>query len=119
MINTLGNAKTWFVKTSNIYVNLTRAVLINSKEISYYMGGSKIVTLLYLVYSFWLLVTQLQIFIVIHYTAVFAGLPGEVETIIHGARKIFEDDETEAIQMIDAKNAFNLMNRNLALNNIR
>ena len=53
------------------------------------------------------------------YTAVFAGLPGEVETIIHGARKIFEDDETEAIQMIDAKNAFNLMNRNLALNNIR
>ncbi|KAG1701696.1 hypothetical protein GQR58_004720 [Nymphon striatum] len=48
-----------------------------------------------------------------------AGLSGGVETAIHAARKIFEGDETEAIILVDADNAFNSLNRKVALNNIQ
>ena len=47
-----------------------------------------------------------------------AGLSGGIEAAIHTMRKIFNDSETEAILLVDAKNAFNSMNRQAALHNI-
>ena len=41
------------------------------------------------------------------------------EAAIHGMRSIFEKDSTEAVLLIDAKNAFNSLNRSAALHNIR
>ena len=46
-----------------------------------------------------------------------AGLPGGMEASIHAMRRIFEDDETEGILLVDASNAFNAMNREAALHN--
>ena len=34
-------------------------------------------------------------------------------------RKVFEDDDTEAILLVDAENAFNNLNRKVALQNIK
>ena len=48
-----------------------------------------------------------------------SGLPGGVEAAVHAVRKLYEDKETEAIILVDAENAFNLMNRKVALNNIQ
>ena len=48
-----------------------------------------------------------------------AGLPGGIEAAIHAMRKIFNDNETEGILLVDAKNAFNAMNREAALHNIQ
>ncbi len=48
-----------------------------------------------------------------------AGLPGGVEAAIHAMRRIYEDPETEAILLVDAENAFNSLNRNVALHNIQ
>ena len=47
-----------------------------------------------------------------------AGLSGGVEAAVHGLRKIFEDEDTEAIILVDADNAFNRLNRAAALHNI-
>ena len=47
-----------------------------------------------------------------------AGLQGGVEAAVHAARDCFEDPETEAIILVDAENAFNLLNREAALNNM-
>ena len=48
-----------------------------------------------------------------------AGLSGGVEAAVHGLRRIFNDDETEAIILVDADNAFNRLNRTAALHNIQ
>ena len=42
-----------------------------------------------------------------------------IESAVHAMRKIFEDDETEAILLVDAENAFNNLNRKAALQNIK
>jgi len=47
-----------------------------------------------------------------------AGLQGGVEAAVHAARECFEDPETEAIILVDAENAFNLLNREASLNNM-
>ncbi len=48
-----------------------------------------------------------------------SGLPGGVEAAVHALRRVYEDDDTEAIIMVDAENAFNCMNRTVALNNMK
>ena len=48
-----------------------------------------------------------------------AGLPGGVEAAVHAAREIFESQDTEALILVDADNAFNSLNREAALMNIR
>ena len=44
-----------------------------------------------------------------------AGQDAGIEAAIHAMRDIFIDDETEAILLIDARNAFNNLNRQAAL----
>ena len=46
-----------------------------------------------------------------------AGQAGGCEAAIHGMRTVFED-ETDAILLIDAANAFNSINRDAMLKNI-
>jgi hypothetical protein len=46
------------------------------------------------------------------------GKPAGCEAAIHGMRQIFQDTDTEAVLLIDAKNAFNSINRETALHNI-
>jgi hypothetical protein len=48
-----------------------------------------------------------------------AGQGAGAEAAIHSMRTIFEDDEMEAVLLIDAENAFNSLNRSVALHNIR
>lgn len=47
-----------------------------------------------------------------------AGQEGGCEAAIHAMRQIFSDDNTEAALLVDASNAFNLINRQTALHNI-
>ena len=47
------------------------------------------------------------------------GIKAGIEGAIHSMRKVFEDDETEAILLVDAENAFNNLNRRAALSNIK
>ena len=47
-----------------------------------------------------------------------AGQEAGSEAAIHGMHKIFESNETEAILLIDAENAFNSINREALLHNI-
>ena len=44
---------------------------------------------------------------------------GGCEAAIHAMRDVFEDEETECVLLMDAANAFNSINRNLMLENIR
>ena len=48
-----------------------------------------------------------------------AGYKSGSEAAIHAMRNIFEADETDAVLLIDASNAFNALNRAAALHNIR
>ena len=48
-----------------------------------------------------------------------AGHMAGAEAAIHGIRAIFEKEETDAVLLIDASNAFNRMNRKVAMHNIR
>ena len=48
-----------------------------------------------------------------------AGLKSGIEASIHAMRKIYEKDDTEAIMLVDAENAFNNLNRGAALHNIK
>ena len=48
-----------------------------------------------------------------------AGLKSGIEASIHSMRSIFEKDETEAVLLVDADNAFNRLNRTAALHNIK
>ena len=47
------------------------------------------------------------------------GLKAGVEAAIHSMRLIFEDPSTEAIILVDASNAFNSLNRKIALHSIQ
>ena len=47
------------------------------------------------------------------------GLKAGSEAAIHSMRLIFEDSSTEAVILVDANNAFNSINRKLALHNIQ
>ena len=48
-----------------------------------------------------------------------AGQPAGVESAIHAMRNIFEDEESDGVLLIDADNAFNRVNRAVALWNIQ
>ena len=48
-----------------------------------------------------------------------AGQPAGIEAGIHAVRSSFQDDNVEAILLVDATNAFNSLNRFAALHNIR
>ena len=48
-----------------------------------------------------------------------AGLKSGIEASIHAMRKIYEKDDTEAMMLVDAENAFNNLNREAALHNIK
>ena len=47
-----------------------------------------------------------------------AGQPSGCEAAIHALRHIYDDDSTQAALLVDASNAFNNLNRQLALVNI-
>jgi len=47
-----------------------------------------------------------------------AGHKGGAEAAIHAVRRIYEDNEDDAVVLIDASNAFNSLNRKAALHNI-
>ena len=48
-----------------------------------------------------------------------AGLSGGIEASVHAMRRIYEDDETEKILLVDAANAFNALNGKAALHNVQ
>ena len=48
-----------------------------------------------------------------------SGLKGGSEAAIHAMRDIFENDATDAVILVDASNAFNRLNRQVALHNIQ
>ena len=48
-----------------------------------------------------------------------AGHQAGSEAAIHAMRETFEDLNTEAALLVDASNAFNTLNRNVALHNIQ
>ena len=48
-----------------------------------------------------------------------AGLKSGIEAAIHATRRIWDNEETEALLQVDADNAFNRLNRKVALHNIR
>ena len=47
------------------------------------------------------------------------GLKGGAEAAIHAMKKMFEQDSTDAVILVDAGNAFNKLNRSVALHNIQ
>ena len=47
-----------------------------------------------------------------------AGQPAGAEAVVHAIRESFQDDDTEAVLLVDATNAFNALNRQVALRNI-
>ncbi len=48
-----------------------------------------------------------------------SGQQSGCEAAIHGIAKIFQEDETECVLLIDASNAFNCMNRETGLHNVK
>ena len=48
-----------------------------------------------------------------------AGIPGGVEAGIHSLRQMFEDDDAHGLIQVDANNAFNSINRQVLLHNIK
>ncbi len=48
-----------------------------------------------------------------------AGLESGIEAAIHAVRQAFESEDCEAVLLIDAENAFNRLNRKVALHNIK
>ena len=48
-----------------------------------------------------------------------AGQPCGIEAAIHAMRSIYEDPDTDGVLLVDARNAFNCLNRAAALRNIR
>ena len=47
------------------------------------------------------------------------GIKGGAEAAIHAMKQLFEDDCNDAVILVDANNAFNSMNRQVALHNIQ
>ena len=47
------------------------------------------------------------------------GIDSGIEAAVHAMRKVFEEDRSEAMLLVDASNAFNALNREVALNNIK
>ncbi len=47
-----------------------------------------------------------------------AGQAAGAEAGVHGIRESFHDDDTEAVLLVDATNAFNTLNREVALRNV-
>ena len=47
------------------------------------------------------------------------GVKAGIEAAIHAMREVFENDSTEAVLLVDAENAFNNINREAALQNIK
>ena len=47
-----------------------------------------------------------------------AGQAAGIEAAIHVMRHIYEDNNTEALLLVDAENTFNILNRKAALRNI-
>jgi hypothetical protein len=47
------------------------------------------------------------------------GLKGGAEAAIHAMKNIFDTETTEAVILVDAENAFNKLNRRVALHNIQ
>ncbi len=48
-----------------------------------------------------------------------AGQISGIEAAVHAVTTLFQKDDTEAILLVDASNAFNTLNRLVALHNIR
>ena len=48
-----------------------------------------------------------------------AGLKSGIEASIHATKECWDDPNTEAVLLVDADNAFNRINRELAVHNIR
>ena len=48
-----------------------------------------------------------------------AGLKGGAEAAIHSMKEIFKSDMIEGVILVDARNAFNSLNRQAALHNIQ
>ena len=48
-----------------------------------------------------------------------AGQIAGVEAVVHAVRSSFDLDDTEGVLLVDASNAFNSLNRAVALQNIR
>ena len=48
-----------------------------------------------------------------------AGQEAGCEAAVHAMREIFSCDDTEAVLLVDARNAFNSLNREVALRNIQ
>ena len=47
------------------------------------------------------------------------GIQSGIEGAIHAVKDTFDEDETEAVMLVDADNAFNRLNRKVALHNIK
>lgn len=47
-----------------------------------------------------------------------AGQKAGCEAAVHAMRNVFEDPATEGVLLVDASNAFNNLNRKVALHNI-
>ena len=47
-----------------------------------------------------------------------SGVAGGIEAAIHAMRDVFNNDDTEAMILVDAKNAFNSLNRTASLQNM-
>ena len=47
-----------------------------------------------------------------------SGVEGGIEAVIHAIRTAFQEDESKAVLLVDATNAFNSMNRKVAQQNI-
>ena len=48
-----------------------------------------------------------------------SGCPAGLEAAVHAMQRIHQDDTTEGILLVDAKNAFNCLNRKVALHNVQ
>ena len=48
-----------------------------------------------------------------------AGHGAGAEAAIHAMSRMFEEEESDAVLLLDASNAFNCLNRQVALHNIR
>ena len=48
-----------------------------------------------------------------------SGLPAGLEAAVHAMQQLYEEEATEGILLVDAKNAFNNLNREAALHNVQ